>query len=160
MRPLVISRAAMLLILLAPLGCSSGPSRPPTYPVSGTVTWKGTPLADARVVFVPAGGGMEAASGVTDADGKYQLTTFVAGDGAQPGEYRVKVSKYDTKKASTADKKEYMSFEEEQKMVFSGDELPTPPAKNLLPKKFDNDATSGITHTVTKSPSTLDIAIP
>jgi len=160
MRPLVISRAAILLILLAHVGCSSGPSRPATYPVSGTVTWKGQPLEAARVVFVPTTAGVEAASGVTDATGKYQLTTFVAGDGAQPGEYRVKVSKYDTKKATTAEKKEYLTFEEEQKMVFSGDELPTPPAKNLLPKKYEQESTSGITHTVTKSPSALDITIP
>ena len=160
MQPRMVSLALGLLVILPASGCSSRAARPRTYPVSGTVTWKGQPVEAARVVFVPAAAGIEAASGVTDAAGKFQLTTFVAGDGAQPGEYRVKVSKYDTKKASTADKKEYMSFEEEQKMVFSGDELPTPPAKNLLPKKFDNDATSGITHTVTKSSSTLDIAIP
>jgi hypothetical protein len=146
-------------VALALCGCSTRPARPPTYPVSGSVTFKGQPVEAARVVFVPSTAGLEAASGVTDAEGKYQLTTFVAGDGAQAGEYRVKVSKYDTKKATTDEKKAYMTFEEEQKRVFTGDELPTPPAKNLLPKKFESDATSGITHTVTKGSTTLDITI-
>ena len=111
-------------------------------------------------MLVPTSASTEAASGVTDAAGKFHLTTFVAGDGAQPGEYHVKVSKYDSKKPTTAEKKEYLTFEEEQKMVFTGDELPTPPAKNVLPKKYDSPATSGITHTVTKGKSTLDISIP
>jgi hypothetical protein len=149
-----------MCVALALCGCSSRPARPPTYPVSGTVTWKGRPVEAARIVFVPIAAGTEAASGVTDASGKYQLTTFVAGDGAQAGEYRVKVSKYDMKKATTDEKKAYMTFEEEQKLVFTGDELPTPPAKNLLPKKFEDDATSGLTHTVAKGPTTLDITIP
>ena len=160
MRSTFVSCATLAFALFAALGCSSGPSRPATYPVSGTVTWKGQPLEAARVVFVPTSPGIEAASGVTDASGKFQLTTFVAGDGAQLGEYRVKVSKYDSKKATTAEKKEYMTFEEEQKMAFSGDELPTPPAKNLLPKKFESETTSGITHSVTKGPSSLTIEIP
>jgi hypothetical protein len=139
-------------------GCSSKPARPATYPVSGTVTWKSRPVEAARVVFVPTTSEAEAAAGVTDAAGKYQLTTFVAGDGAQAGEYRVKVSKYDTKRATADEKQKYMTFEEEQK-IYAEDERPTPPAKNLLPKKFESDITSGIVHTVTKGPTTLDIKI-
>jgi hypothetical protein len=141
------------------LGCNSGTRRPPTYPVTGTVTFKGKPLERAAVVFVPTDRSLEAASGITDATGKYELTSFVSGDGAQAGEYKVKVSQYDTHKATTEEKKQYMTIEEEQKLSFAKDELPTPPAKNMLPKKYENETTSGITHTVTKGPTTLDIKI-
>ena len=153
----VVTIFALTAVLVA--GCYSGPARPRTYPVSGTVTWKGKPVEAARAVFVPAGKDGEAASGVTDALGQYRLTTYVAGDGAQPGEYRVKVSKYDMKKATLDEKQKYMTFEEEQ-AIYSESELPTPPAKNLMPKKYDNPETSGIVHTVAKEPTTLDIAIP
>jgi hypothetical protein len=34
-----------------------------------------------------------------------------------------------------------------------------PPAKNLLPNKYENEATSGITHTVPKGPPTKDISL-
>src|SRR3954452_23234255 len=74
------------------LGCSNS-SRPPRYPVTGTVTYQGKPLAGAVITFVPTGADGEAASAFSDADGKYALTTWEAGDGARPGEYRVKVSK-------------------------------------------------------------------
>ena|SRR5262249_31418822 len=157
----LMKNPALLLLIATALvaGCSSGSNRPPTYPVSGTVTWKGKPVEAARVIFVPQSA-VEAAAGITDAEGKYRLTTFVAGDGAQAGEYRVKVTQYDTQKFTKEDQQKHvMTMEEEQKMVFPPNDLPIPPAKNLLPKKYESEATSGIVHTVTKGPTTLDIVI-
>ncbi len=151
-------RILSLLALVCLLCGCSGSGRPPTYPVTGTVLWNGKPVQGARVVFIPTGA-EESAAGITNASGKYQLTTFVAGDGAQPGEYRVKVAKYDADEPSREEQEKYISFEEEQKMVFSTDEKPLPPAKNLLPKKYESEITSGLTHTVTTSPSKFDIAI-
>lgn len=148
---------AFLVAIGVLAGCSKS-ARPPTYPVSGTVTWKGKPVEAARVVFVPTTSELEAAAGVTDAAGKYQLTTYVSGDGAQPGEYRVKVAKYDTKRATADETQRYMTFEQEQK-IYSEDERPTPPAKNLMPKKFESEITSGLVHRVTKGPTTLNIVI-
>ena len=146
-------------VLLAGLsvGCYDS-GRPPTYPVSGTVTWQGNPVEGARVVFVPTGS-QESAAGITDAAGKYQLTTFVAGDGAEPGEYRVKVAKYDIKQPTKEETQKFITQEEEQKIVFAQDERPTPPAKNLMPKKYESEITSGITHTVTTSATTLNITV-
>jgi hypothetical protein len=131
--------AAMLLLAAIVLSCSRGPRRPATYPVSGTITWKGQPVEGAVVVFVPTGD-FEPAAGTTDAAGKYQLTTFVAGDGAQAGEYRVKVSKYETPS------NEFSEFR-------------APPLKSVLPVKYDSDSTSGIVLTVSKQPNTLDIKL-
>ena len=141
-------------------GCYSGTKRPPTYPVSGTVMLKGQPLAGATVVFVPAEGAtQEPATGVTDAAGKFKLTTYAADDGAQLGDYRIKVSKYDGKKATKEEQDAYISYEEEQKIQFSADEKPTPPSKNLLSPKYANEATSGFTHTVTKGPNTVELKL-
>jgi hypothetical protein len=141
-------------------GCSSEPERPPSYPVSGTVTWKGQPLEGARVVFVPAAEGVESAVGVTGADGKYVATTYAAGDGVQAGEYRVKVSKYNVAPPTREEQEKYqeLTYEQEQ-AIYAEDELPTPPAKNLLPKKYESETTSGIVHKVTEGPTTLDITI-
>lgn len=149
--------AVALAAVLA--GCFSR-SRPATYPVSGTVTWKGRPVEGARVVFVPQDPGGQAAAGITDAQGRYRLTTFVEGDGALEGEYRVKVTKYDIRNPTQAEKQAYLSIEDEQKMRFAGDELPTPPARNLLPKQYEDENSSGIVHKVPRQASTLDIAIP
>jgi len=149
--------ATLLAIAAISAGCY-GSGRPPTYPVSGTVTWQGKAVEGARVVFVPTGS-QESAAGITDAAGKYQLTTFVAGDGAEPGEYRVKVAKYDIKQPTKEELEKFITAEEEQKIVFAQDEKPTPPAKNLMPKKYESEITSGLKHTVTTSPTTLDIKV-
>jgi hypothetical protein len=147
------------ILCLATAGCNSS-NRPPTYPVSGTVIMNGKPLEGAAVVFVPAEGvaGPQAATGITDAEGKYKLGTFTADDGAIAGEYRIKVSKFDGKKPSKEEQEKYISYEEEQKMQF-GDEKPTPPAKNILPPKYANEATSGFTHTVTKGKNSVDLKL-
>jgi hypothetical protein len=155
----IATLAPLLGLLLA--GCNSS-NRPATYPVSGTVTMNGQPLEGATVVFVPTEGavGQQAATGITDAAGKYKLSTYVTDDGANAGEYRIKVSKYDGKKPTKEEQERYISYEEEQKIQFAGDERPTPPAKNLLPPKFGDDSTSGLTYTVTKGSNTFDIKLP
>lgn len=66
--------------------------RPPTYPVSGTVTFKGTPLEGATVVFQSNGAQTQAAVGRTDKEGHFQLRTFEEGDGAIAGEHRVAIT--------------------------------------------------------------------
>jgi hypothetical protein len=46
----------------------------------------------------------------------------------------------------------------EQKIQF-GDELPTPPAKNLLPKKYASEAASGFTFTVKKGQNAVELKL-
>jgi len=81
-------------------GCSGGATdkwtegRPKTYNVNGTVTFQGSPLAGATVVFRSAEHQVSA-SGVTNADGKFRLTTYEDNDGAVAGEHDVIVQKYD-----------------------------------------------------------------
>ena len=56
------------VVLLAGCGRSAGP---PTYPVSGTVTYRGVPLERGTVLFVPEQG--PAAGATIAADGTFSL---------------------------------------------------------------------------------------
>jgi hypothetical protein len=78
----------VLFVLLTIGGCNR---RPPTYVVTGTVTYRGKPVEDAGVSFMPKG--MRPASARTDASGRFQLMTFVGTDGAAAGEHVVCISK-------------------------------------------------------------------
>ena len=138
-------------------GCSNS-SRARTYPVTGTVTLQGKPVAGAAITFVPTGNEGEAASAITDSEGKYALTTWRAGDGARPGEYRVKVSKQEQTTVDPSKMVKNLSIEEEQK-IYVESKKPPPPSKSLIPSKYQDDQTSGITHTVPKKPSVLDIKL-
>ena len=137
-------------------GCSNS-SRPRTYPVTGTVTSQGKPVAGAAITFVPTGEG-EAASAITDSEGKYALTTWRAGDGARPGEYRVKVSKQELAAVDPSKMVKNLTIEEEQK-IYVENKKPPPPAKSLIPGKYQDDQTSGLIHTVEEKPTTFDIKI-
>jgi hypothetical protein len=138
-------------------GCSNS-SRPPTYPVTGTVTLQGKPVAGAAITFVPTGEEGDAASAITDSEGKYALTTWQAGDGARPGEYRVKVSKQEQLTVDPSKMVKNLSIEEEQK-IYVESKKPAPPARRLIPSKFENEQTSGLIHKVEKKPTTFDIKI-
>src|SRR5215475_13197743 len=105
-------------------GCSSG--RPKTYRVTGTVTMQGKPVAGAAITFVPTSNEGEAASAITDSEGKYALTTWQAGDGARPGEYRVKVSKQEQTAVDPSKMVRNVPLEEDQKYVEN--KKPRPPA--------------------------------
>ena len=70
-------------------GCSPASTRPKLVPVSGTVKFKGAPLANATVTFVPEGSSPRNPYGTTDKDGNFQLTSYDTNDGAVPGDYIV-----------------------------------------------------------------------
>ena len=78
------------LFIFSIVGCGG----PGAVPAGGTVTHKDKPVADATVIFTPVGGGADAmiATGTTDAQGAFTLTTKTPGDGAVPGNYTASVS--------------------------------------------------------------------
>ncbi len=91
-------RFAMILtisccLLASSAGCGDG--RVKTYPAAGQVLVGGEPADGAMVVFCPApdSGEIERLRpwGKTDSTGSFQLATFVRGDGAPEGTYRVTV---------------------------------------------------------------------
>ena len=59
-------------------GC--GDSKMPLAKATGSVTMNGQPVRDAKVIFRPEAG--PAASGETDAQGHFVLSTYDPGDGA------------------------------------------------------------------------------
>ena len=65
--------------------------------VQGTVTLQGKPLAGATITFTPEKG--RPATGVTDEEGNYLLSTFKANDGAALGRYPVSISLKDKNQA-------------------------------------------------------------
>ena len=82
------SVCALAVIVLATSGCTQSD----TVAVTGTVTMKGQPVDKAEVMFNPKHG--RHASGVTDAAGRFSLSTAKPGDGAMPGEYTVTLGEF------------------------------------------------------------------
>jgi hypothetical protein len=83
----LLSRIAGCALLALFFGGCGGSSATKTFPATGVVTFKGEPLPNAVVSFIPAGG--RPAAGMTNAQGEFSLSTFKAGDGAMPGMHRV-----------------------------------------------------------------------
>jgi hypothetical protein len=112
-----------------------------TVPVTGTVTQKGAPLAGATVTFAPSGTA-RSASGVTDPQGKFALTTLKPGDGAMPGEYKVTVTKMEPvgKVYTQEEANEY--YNKNQKAP------PSPEMKNAVAEKFSKIDSSGLSASV------------
>ena len=73
-------------------GCGSDDGIGKRYPVSGKVTYRGIPVEQGTITFLPDGAeeGARPAAG-TIADGEYSLATVGDQDGALPGKYKVTV---------------------------------------------------------------------
>jgi hypothetical protein len=87
-------RLGCLAGLAATFGCSG--EKPPqigqTYEVRGQVLLaNGSPLAAGRITLVPNDEKNVQASGSINPDGSFVLTTKTEGDGAGPGDYRVRI---------------------------------------------------------------------
>lgn len=131
---------AMMAIVAATTGCGGGPARPKTYPTSGTITYKGKPLADATVSFVPSSG--PPSDGRTDASGKYTIMTS-GNPGAPVGKNRVTVSKVSGPATMpSAPSPDDMKAMYEKKKKGETD-------KPEVPAKYGRPDTSGLTAEVT-----------
>jgi len=125
-------RSLLLLLFTATLtlaisGCGGG--HPDTLPVTGTVTYREQAVEGARVMFMAAEATSDkrpAANGVTNAEGRFTLMTFAAGDGAVPGNYKVLV----TKRQEMPDPKQPNS--------------PYKITRDLLPARYGNATQSGL----------------
>jgi hypothetical protein len=122
-------RRMLAALLVACISGCAGSQGSETVEVTGTVTFDGKPLEGANVIFHPleGGEGMLASQSVTDAEGRFQLATHTGGGKYKPGivagKYAVAITKLDTAAISK---------------TFA-------PPKNLLPKKYGDPATSGLT---------------
>jgi hypothetical protein len=99
-------RATTTLFLpLSGLLLLSGCGEPTMAPVKGRVTCQGKPVSEAAITFSPVPrteGDKEpgkSATGYSDADGVYVLSTYKQLDGAHVGKHRVTITLEDTNRA-------------------------------------------------------------
>ncbi|MCA9126674.1 MAG: carboxypeptidase regulatory-like domain-containing protein [Planctomycetales bacterium] len=137
-----LSTSLLMGLLLLVSGC--GPGGIGTVPVTGTVLVDGEPMEGVMVVFNPGDGG-RAASGRTDAQGVYTLTTEVNGDGALPGSYQISVSKHEAEEddlPKEVDPNDEASLDAIYSKV---DARKTAKSKNLIEDMYSNYRGSGLT---------------
>lgn len=149
-RPLLPLLFALLSLGML-LGC--GDSRYGS--VRGTVTLAGEPVADATVAFLPKNDREgQAAFGVTEPDGTYELSTLTPGDGALRGEYHVTITAVDIVRSERAEK---LDGEYDSVAV---DLIRTPQRESWrIPPRFAVAETSGLEFTVEAGGNTADWAL-
>lgn len=89
-----VFRNGLAPVMLLAVCCGCGSSGSKMAAVHGVVTYQQNPLPDADVMFIPRAGGRPA-TGRTDAQGRFDLTTSRNKDGALVGEHDVIVTKLD-----------------------------------------------------------------
>ncbi|HEX4592208.1 MAG TPA: carboxypeptidase-like regulatory domain-containing protein [Gemmataceae bacterium] len=135
----------LLSIVLLPAvvaGCSDPPGHHPRFPlvpVHGVVRLKGKPVEGARVTFHNTEKGVSA-YGVTDAEGRFTLTTFLPGDGAVPGREQITVTKAEESGHATA---------KTAPPVFRTGRAPRP--RWLIPQRYSSPLTSGLMRDVSET---------
>ena len=90
-------RVGWLIVLAAIAGCERGPN---TVPVSGKVSYNGTPLEFGSVMFQPPSG--QPALGEIQSDGTFSLSTYRPGDGAVVGRHKVRIACYESQRRGAA----------------------------------------------------------
>ncbi len=127
----------LLGLLAGVAGCSSE-DHPAVTPVSGRVMYRGQPVANAHVTFMNESA-VRAATGVTDEQGEFQLTTFETNDGAAPGLNKVAVTKA-TGMAPVTDLEGEAYAQAMQQIA-----TPTKPPESEIPIKYANTNTTPLT---------------
>lgn len=130
------------LLCVVVVGCTAQPQgRLETAPVSVTVKYNGTPVDEAVITFSNQADSPPA-YGVTNADGIATLSTFDPDDGAILGEHSVAILKQEI------DSGKQDAPQESEDYVPSPGASPPPVIKDLIPKKFSQATTSGLTANV------------
>lgn len=138
------SRSCVLAIALVALtlgGCSKNSGRPKVYPVSGTVKFKGEPVANANIVFLPEGSSPRNPAGTTDAQGNFKLTSYDTNDGAVAGDYIVII----VPGASTDGKKPEERTAQDLINLGPGGKIE---GQAIFPPKYSDKKTSGLQRSV------------
>ena len=117
-------------------GCGPKPvEKPRTAPVTGVVLYRGKPVEGAMVSLLTEQVS-QAATGTTDADGKFTLSTFQPNDGAVPGSHRATVIKLDP---------ELQQKPGEDANAYTSRVLGKDPGRSLLPAKYASVRTTILT---------------
>jgi hypothetical protein len=147
------SVCGLIVVCLLPLLGCSGSDRPELAKASGKVTLNGEPVSGASVMYVPATGG-RAASGVTDENGVYRMSSYDDPElGVAVGEHRVSVSKIGGDGAFALSPAAPAPADPNANLVspiaFKDEDPMNPPKiEYLVPHKYGNPESSGLTVTV------------
>lgn len=158
----IFSVSTVLVVVLV-VGCG-GDDLGKRYAVSGTITYKGKPLPKGSIAFISDKPDGRGASGVIE-DGKYQLTTQTANDGAFPGTYQITINDIvvDTAAAEAETKK--LAAKKNVQIGLPGMVDPAQQAKalrkaaNNVPAKYVSAATSGLKAEVKASSNKIDFEL-
>lgn len=140
----------MLTVFLS--GCGSSDGFAPPIPVTGKVTLAGKAVDGATVTFLSKSG-LRSASGNTDKDGNFKLTSVNTDDGASPGEYVVTIGKQEAKGGGSASvdiSSGDFGADYGARMGAAGSGNIGKVMKEVLPAKFANAAESGLVRSVVK----------
>ena len=129
-------------------GPEGAADRQPTAPATGIVTHIGKPVEGATITFVPAINPVPA-YGITDAEGKFELTTYEQDDGAIVGEHFVTINKTTgatppsgPPSTGNEDPEDFENYNPPSLGV-----TPPPVVQHLLPERYSRPDTSGLTAT-------------
>ena len=139
-----------LLVLFLIVGC--GTKGPAVNYVEGTIMFDGKPLDKASIFFYPQSeeGGLPA-TGITDANGKYTLTSMQGGGvgkGATTGEYTVAVTRSKDEPSRTERIPSVTPGTPDTEMTFYD---------SLIPEKYTSKRTSPLTFKVAPGKNRFDI---
>jgi hypothetical protein len=158
----VVGKLTLLLAAMALTFTGCGYRRPAQVKTTGTVTLDGEPVASAALMFIPDSG--RPASGNTNTNGDFQVSSFGGNDGLRAGSYRVTATKlvlkdkfqerYDRQVERAAAEAEPGEEPEDVDIAF-----PESAYDNELPKKYAELDTTDITVTITKQQEPLVISL-
>ena len=132
-----------ILLLVSHSGCADADSVE-LYPAEGTITFNGSPLVNASVIFQPESGPV--AFGTTDMKGHYVLATGGApGIVAGSAKVAVNVAQPASAEADDAEVERYMKTGELPERLVN-------PPKSPIPERFSKPDSSGLTANVTDDP--------
>ena len=146
---------AIIGLLTLTVGCGQA-SAVKMVRVTGTVKYKGEPVKDAVVTFATEKS-PRTAVGMTDAQGKYSLTTLKTNDGAVAGDHTITIFKSPPAGStnpipSTPDVNGKAMAGDDYLKAMAGSKTGKPPSADVvgkeLPAKYSNPATSLLKRTV------------
>jgi hypothetical protein len=160
----VIASAAAINVTI--IGCSGDDGLGRRFPVSGTVTYNGSPLAKGTISFISEEPNGVGASGAIE-NGSYTLSTGGNNDGARAGKYKVViVAKEDVQAKARADFEKARASHSNVAGTESRDIVPKQfltaaeaAAKSLIPPGYGDSRTTNLTAEVKAGSNTIPFTL-
>jgi hypothetical protein len=140
---------ALGIALLSIVGCGdSGPKEAPVAKAKGIVTYQGKPVSGATVTFIKEGANRTGA-GVTNSEGRFEISTYANNDGAIIGDHVVTVIKKTAESTNAAPTQPKTPEEMAAAMAKfkAGQESAAETKKEMageLPKKYSSPASTSL----------------